>query len=877
MQIDTGQIVPPEQFVSLYNSSRLATRLDLGFHFREEELGRLSDALEAGQLVFLSGQAGVGKSRLALEVCRRFGAEHPEYEVLCVFGRNRDLWEDMQVQFRKPGRFLIFVDDANRINQFDYVVDLLQRQRSDQQIKVLATVRDYAFKKVQHVARPLGGGLEVELDPFRDEQIKKLITDEFGIKNYHYLERIASIARGNPRLAVMAAEIAKAGTLGSIQDVSALYDSYFSSVWEDLKDDCVDLRRADIMRVAAIVSFFKAVDRANEEMMKSIEGAFGITPAVFWELATHLHELELLDMFENEVVRVSDQVLGTYLFYLATFKETALDFGALLSHFFPKLRYRIVDSINPVLDAFDSERSIDSMRPHVDRVWSEYTKAGDEESFLHLLDVFGFVKCTDTLIWARDRIDELAHDPLGVPDITYEKDKNTLPSPSILSVLRSFVFAGEEDFRIALNLILDYFVKQPSKIPLLLRLLIDDYGFSVDSYLRNFEVQGAVVDALWKRVEQGDALFSRVFIAVANDYLGTSFETRTMKDSRHLLISRFDLPAIPELAVLRKSIWERLFTLYEDEALRQDVLEVISRYSTDPFRVSNSEVINDDTKHLLPFLASTLDPSSYRDCSIMHAYLDLLENNDLEVQKSLRDRYQNETYLLADILLSDWPEKRSLKLSFAEYEQYKHERLKEYTAKFSFDDYARFFEHCLDIRELPGKNRNEYLLQNGVLSALLLLAERDVDLFEQVMMHYLERQDPLQLRSPHALVQKLVERIGYERTLKLLQGADYPTKKRWLFSIHEVLPVSLVNEKVLTDLYELYETAERGDLPFGMEYLLKYIPLDSQVVTKVVATVLEKTKKEPDNAYTLMVLFEPRTEATKRLLDLLAADLDLGL
>ena len=129
--IDTGQIVPPDRFVSLYNSNRLATRLDLGFHFREEELGRLLDALENEQLVILSGWAGVGKSRLALESCDNFRDTHPEYQVLCVFGRNRDLWEDLQVWFTKPGHFLIFVDDANRVSRFEYVVDLLQHQRGD--------------------------------------------------------------------------------------------------------------------------------------------------------------------------------------------------------------------------------------------------------------------------------------------------------------------------------------------------------------------------------------------------------------------------------------------------------------------------------------------------------------------------------------------------------------------------------------------------------------------------------------------------------------------------------------------------------------------------------------------------------------------------
>jgi len=42
-----------------------------------------------------------------------------------------------------------------------------------------------------------------------ERQIKRLVEDEYGIHNHLYLDRIAGIAQGNPRLAVMTAEIAK--------------------------------------------------------------------------------------------------------------------------------------------------------------------------------------------------------------------------------------------------------------------------------------------------------------------------------------------------------------------------------------------------------------------------------------------------------------------------------------------------------------------------------------------------------------------------------------------------------------------------------------------------------------------------------------------
>jgi len=366
VEVDTGQIVTPEEFVAFSGKRAFATPLGTTFRFRESEVATVLSALERDDLALVVGHAGVGKTRLALECCCRYAAEHPGLQVRCIYDRGVNLYEDLRVHFSPPGQYLLMVDDANRVNGFQYAVQLLNYQTEERKIKIIATVRDYALEAAREISRESGGAEAVDLKPLKDEQIQELVCDEYKIRNSHYLQRIADIAKGNPRLALMAACVAvREDTLESIADVTTLYDEYFRSITADLQD----LRDKTLLQVAGLISFLRVVDRSSSELMGAITDAFGLAPDTFWESAERLHDMEVVDMYENEVVRISDQVLSTYLFYLSVFKEKALDFGLILEHFFPRFRQRMVDVLNPVLDTFNTQEITHEIQPRVERVW----------------------------------------------------------------------------------------------------------------------------------------------------------------------------------------------------------------------------------------------------------------------------------------------------------------------------------------------------------------------------------------------------------------------------------------------------------------------------------------------------------------------------
>lgn len=873
IEVDTRQIVTPDEFVTAYDKNAIATPLSTTFHFREKELTQVLQGLEESNLVVVSGKAGVGKSRFVLECCAQFVAVHPEYKVQCIFSRGVDIFEDLRVYFSEPGSYLIFVDDANRVSKFEYFIQILHDQREDQEIKVIATVRDYALEKVREVSRSYSDWIDLELNPLEEKQIEQLVKDEYGIINPLYFDRIAEIAQGNPRLAIMAVRVAKReNTLTSISNVSSLYDEYYGSIRRDIEE----LGDENLLRAAGIVAFFRTIDRSNEELMEAIKTAFEISQEVFWQAVRQLSDLEVLDMYENEVVRTSDQVLATYFFYLAFFKEKSLDFAALLNKFFPRLQYRLVDVLNPVLNTFDRMKIVDVMSPTVDLAWDTYQNTGDETSLMRFMEVFWSLKQTDILLYVHNCISKMEAESVDLSMLEINPNSN-LSSPSLLSTLSLFSYSADEDnLRMALALLFNYLTKRPSELSQALCILTKRFGFEYDSWAYKFIKQQIVIDELWRRVKDGnDRVLSKLFLAVAEHYLQTQFDTTKMKGSSTLNIISFDLPPTTEIIELRQTIWKWVFHLCQIHIFQKEVLDLLHKYCLSGHKISVNELIAQDAVQVLPFIESTLDYRSYLHCLVVQDYLNHLENHQVAFCEDLRDHFTNKTYALSKVLLFDCGERNNWDLEYEEYERRKRQQIEAHFTNYCFTDYKQFFDQCLEIQgETDRRNHNQDHFPSRVVEVLIYLANRDCDLYVEVLEHYLNLGDPLKLNDLR-LVDRLIQIYGVEKAYNFLNKLDNPLRRKWLFGFYRSLPQQEIKVDFLAQIYELYKESEPNEMVQDVDFLLKYRSFDENVVVRVVEIILEKIAEDSNYSSALSLFFKPYMEVNEALLDLFNNHLNL--
>lgn len=445
--------------------------------------------------------------------------------------------------------------------------------------------------------------------------------------------------------------------------------------------------------------------------------------------------------------------------------------------------------------------------------------------------------------------------------------------PELLGILDNFRYADRASMNSALSLMLDYLEKRLAELPLVLRMLQERYGMDHYPHLNGFGVERATVDTVWGRAQGGkDEFFSRLFLTIAEPLLHTHFQTSQSKGNLSLAIINFDPPASKELIDFRKELWQRIFSLYSSPMLREEVLAVIGKHSGSGYLIANQEMIASDSDQVLAFFQSSLDPTIYRHCVVVHDYLDLLERVGVEVQGGVRDRFTNETYELSELVLVDRRERREVGLQ--EYQTMQRERLAAYTANFGESDFVRFFERCAEIIRTADGRPSEYQVQTSVVNALFDLAERDTGLFSIVFENYLNAGNILNL-GPWGLAQKLIQVCGSQRAYDILYFADYAQRVSWLFGYFMALPEDEVTNETLQQLYALYESAKGTEVLRGMDHLLKFLPLDKDVVIKVTRTLVDRSKTEPTFANALSDLFTDRSQMAHKLPELFAGEVEL--
>lgn len=200
--IDTNQIFEVEDFVKVYDANGINAPINCDFYHRESEMTETCNSICNGKVTILTGPSGIGKTRLAVEVCRK--QNDGVTKVFCVKSNGNFLYEDIKYYISNPGKYLVFFDDANMVLSLDNVIDTILTSSTDFDVKVLISVRDYAKDRVIDAVSRYAVPNIIEIGKFNECEIKDILKSNLEIVNLDYLDKIVEISNGNIRLAFLA-------------------------------------------------------------------------------------------------------------------------------------------------------------------------------------------------------------------------------------------------------------------------------------------------------------------------------------------------------------------------------------------------------------------------------------------------------------------------------------------------------------------------------------------------------------------------------------------------------------------------------------------------------------------------------------------------
>ncbi|MGG7664085.1 hypothetical protein [Dyadobacter sp. BHUBP1] len=721
--IASGQLVSAAEFVEYYQRSSFSTPLDNSFLGRTEEIDLGVSLFTKSDLLLISGNPGVGKTKLALELCQRLVKSYENCELLCVSDVNAPIWEDLHQLLSTDINYVIFVDDANLIEtNFSYIRNFAQR-RSRGQIKIVATVRKAALDSLQS---KLGSDFEIfEINPLSPEGITAILKSPDFNLNSHAIERILKLSNGNPRLAIMAARVGlKTNKLSSLDNAESIYDNYFGSVFHNtdlLKDK-------ETLKIIAVIHFFGYIKMEYYNDMATSFPEMFLDIERFEEKIKLLYRLEILDIYDDSIVKVSEQILGTYLFYKSVFDIKAIDLSQFID-LYSNYSQRIKNVLLPVMDIYSYSNILNRCSDTVQKKWRKLSNR-DFKDQLQYLDTFWYLIPDDTLSFLYKHVSSITKNDKSIHRKNHQsRVENNVSSEfendKIVNILSRYANLDDRRLLDSLEILISYVVKVPQKHDVVKYCFENVFKINWDSVRYGYRTPALALNFLTQEgTGESYSLRHQLAIQLIPAYLAIRVED-TSFDGKQVNRVIFTLLLDDKVTEIRKLCWTFL-----NSNIARMKHEILSSFLKLDFRLHKkaNKIHLFDNPYIINLAENLFDLNSLEDCII---YNNLLTQHSRLRQLLPRHRISNNAFTVFLLLGGIHPYRSRPKWEKSDHQTFLR-KVRKFTKNYTRADYSDVFRNILLYEEICSRY-NIHWYYRRYLSLFLSAAGIDEQLFTNVL------------------------------------------------------------------------------------------------------------------------------------------------
>ena len=611
IEVDTGQIKSLDEFIEHYDSNPLAAPLNTCFQFREKEIQKISDAFDKYNIVVLSGAPGVGKTKLAVHFAEKYASENKRI-LYCFQNQALELYEDLRSYLEQPGAYLLLLDDANQLSQLHLIIDYVNRQSLGYDVKILLTVRKYAFEKVKNVIQQISAFEVIEIGSFSDQEIDSLIVAAYGNNiSQTCMDRIARIAEGNARLAMLAGKVAKStNRLASINDASQLYDAYYGEAFTTAG---ISSSR-DLQISAGILAFLGAIRLDRLDPVQTVLIDTGITVESFNYCVHLLHDMELAELCHDKAVAFSDQCFANYILKYVFYDKKTIRLSSMLELCFLPYRQRTIHAVNVLANVFACPEMHNYISEEVGIVWEKYTQESTAV-FWEWVKSFYPINQEKALIFLQKQIEETP--AVMVSDTSlYGVSEGYHPRDSIIEILGGFFEL--ENIDAALDLYFKYYKRRPDLYKQFLDAATFNYGINRKNLEHNLSsVQRFIIKITEASNHWENASVRRLFYDYSKELLQFSFSPHeATRNDNGVRICNFSLAPTASVLLYRKTLWNQLELALNNEQGKRVLYQLLRYFGRDTGEYG-PQIIIEEAPYIIRLVYAYLQPDNVVDCLLV--------------------------------------------------------------------------------------------------------------------------------------------------------------------------------------------------------------------------------------------------------------------